>query len=291
MLAVPSSVLLASAAQGLGDALCGLPALRALRRLHPHARLGYLTKYPDVVPTWAAAIKFSGPEPFSTWGDQGAIDDSRDYWRETWLEPQRAEWGDIRDLTIWRDTWGRDGGRLGYIPLPMWYSRLAGVDATPGDYRNVLDITDSHRARAAQLVAPQVGPYVIVQGGPCHAAHWVWRPETRWPIIESLLASGVRVFGLSGSDGNLPRGTQIIRSEPVRAGAAIIEGARLYVGADTGTSWLAVLCTQTPAVVIVRPEMHNAGSFVLFGDKRVQNVSNAATDSEKIALIKTVLAA
>lgn len=267
-------ILLIHGCGGLGDALAGLAVLKALRRLNPGAEFGYCCIHSHLAPSWARALPLQeiGPPRCGANGD--ALADAKAEWAGR-LEKLRGSW-EIHDATIWSMDFLPAGDRLKWPPLPLFLAGLAGVELVAEDCRDVLEVTEEHRARARALAGD--GPAAVIMSGPGGVAHWLWPPPARRTVALFLQAKGLRVLGLAGNDGARLPGVIPVHGQPVQVGAAVIAGARLYAGMDSGPSWLAVLATRTPSVVVTRKELSTAGGFRLFDDPRVWNLPNGTND-------------
>jgi hypothetical protein len=260
--------LLVTAAQGLGDAVKGLPILRAMRRMYPDAELGFATRHADVIPAWATPVDLS--TDVRLWLSNPAdYPQERARW-EAALAGFRRSWDAVHDAGIWGDEY-HDCGRRFCWPMPAVFDALkAGVCVRQDDMRMALDLQPEHYAAARAIVAPGE-PYVAIASGHQVAAHWQFPAEIRAIVARYLMSHGIRVVGVAGRDGVRWPGAESCHVDSVRVAAAVIDGARLYVGGDTGTSWIAVLGTRTRKIIATRRELATAGSFVT-GDGLVRDV-------------------
>jgi len=308
-------ILFACGQGGIGDALCGVTVLRALRRLNLGSEFGYVSYYPEVCPSWARAYSIvdvggganngafaaAAPKARGDWlkrldgfaglsAPRAVITGGNDRRFIRHVPPPPPGYDQVISSTIWDAEYTETGWRVGWVPLPIFLGRVPGlgIEVTAEDCHDVLEITDEDRARAAEIAGEE--PYAVTMSGPGRSAYWVWPPETRAPVIAYLRGRGLRVFGLAAKGTAPLDGTIPCHGLPVRVSAALIEGARVYVGMDSGPSWFAVLCTSTPSVIVTRKEMARAGEFNLFGDARVWNITNDRPDSERIALVEQILA-
>jgi hypothetical protein len=242
-----SKILVTSANGGLGDSLCELVALRSLRHVNPDCRLGWVTCRPELAPPGVEVVdKTVLPVDWNTYRDK-----------------YRSDWPDIRDVTLWDVRgWPLQFNRWAdfkWCPLPDCYCRLASTAFSNEFCNRILDYDDR------KLPIPSASirrPYAVIQGGENIASPYKWPLDRREAIANILTRHGLNVIALSGEDthNTIPNTTRIFGLS-VRESASIIDRARIYVGSDTGISWIATLATSTCCLILKRPELGTAGSF------------------------------
>lgn len=263
-----NKILVASPHRGLGDALCGLCCLRALRRLEPENEFALATKYPEITPTWARAITVPATYRRNIHANGMEYRRELDLWHRDIMK-WWPEW-ETRDCYIFLRDFRRENPRFKWPPLPIFYQRHLNIEPAPVDFEDVLELTKEDRARALALTGPE--PFALLMSGPQISAPWSWPAAKRIPAARILAGTGLRVFGLAGKDGAPIPGTTPLFVPSVRTAAAILDHARIYVGGDTGTSWIARMASRVPMVVVGRHEMRRCGQFNLFGERRVIDV-------------------
>jgi len=274
-------ILLSSANNGLGDSLCEIVALRALRRANLYAEIGWVSTHPEVAPEWVTVV--DRVKPPVDWPG--------------YVEKYRADWPDIRDTTLWdMRGWPLQFNRwaeFGWCSMPECYCRLVNAPFDPVDCLDVLDLLPGpgHFAsafREAAKAVSAIGPYCVIQGGPNIACPRKWQIEDRGEVAGYLRSKGYEVVALAGNDANacIPN-ARMVKGLSYRAAALVIHWAVRYVGSDTGVTWLAVLGTRTPVVALVRPEMGRAGSVLLRPD--VREIRNDTPVDDVVDLVRRSL--
>ena len=155
-------------------------------------------------------------------------------------------------------------------PAAADYCRIAGVEA--GDLTPVFPVSERESEFAGKLIEG-VPCAVLAPGGGRNAREFV--PEKRWPMerwnaVSSLLMSrGFRVFVVGGPDdapdiAGVP-GIHLAGKLTWGQTAALIAGAALFCGNDSGPAHLAV-SASVPAVVLFGPTkpaaLYPGGSIV-----------------------------
>src|SRR5205814_6107885 len=74
----------------------------------------------------------------------------------------------------------------------------------------------------------------------------------RQKVVDLFKARGVRCVSIGGKDGIALRDTiDLCGKLSISQAVALMKRARLYVGPDTGTSWLACAARETPKVCVL----------------------------------------
>jgi ADP-heptose:LPS heptosyltransferase len=280
----PGSVLVLRALPGLGDLLCAVPALRALRAALPDAHIALLG-----LPAARPILARTGPHvdevlDFAGWP---ALPESPSEDPERMVAGIAAVQRRRFDLAVQLHGSGLVTnplvGLLGaarlagsylpgqwcpdpvtFLPYPVdlpEVRRLLGVvahlGAGPQGEHLEWRVSDADRAQAAALVPP--GPaYAVVHPGASTAAR-------RWPadgfaaVADALVRAGLRVV-LTGTDAERSTTARVAATMRTSAGdlagattlgglGALVAAARLVVTNDTGTAHLAT-ALRVPSVVI-----------------------------------------
>jgi Glycosyltransferase family 9 (heptosyltransferase) len=252
-------------ALGLGDLLTGIPALRGLRRLHPHRSL--LLAAPRVLGSWFADLglvddvvvtdDLSGPPPGAGIGVHDAIDlHGNGYPSRGLLEAARprsvlsfAPPADSPDPGAHQPAWRRDEHEV-----LRWCRLVRSVGAECG-----LD-----DLRVPELPAARCGPGgpVVVHPGAASRSRR-WPPERFAQVARALKAAGHEVVVTGGQAerglaarvvqlAGLPEGASRAGALDLPALADLVADASLLVCGDTGVAHLAT-AVGTPSVLLFGP--------------------------------------
>jgi ADP-heptose:LPS heptosyltransferase len=276
---------------GVGDLLCAVPALRALRAAHPGARITlvglpaarwFVPRYPGLVDDLLEVAGVPGlPEVVA---DAGAA--RRFYARArrrrfdlaVQLHGSGAATNPLTAMLAARDQvtahlpghWAPPGRTIPYPAEGPEIHRLLAVTRAAGcpDQGEQVELptTASERARAAALMADgpaeDAGPYACLHPGAS-------RPANRWPAARfaavgaRLAAAGYRVV-LTGTAAEAGVAAEVAAALPGRCLdlcgrtgigvlAAVFASARLVVSNDTGAAHVAA-AVGTPSVVVFPAE-------------------------------------
>jgi hypothetical protein len=118
-------------------------------------------------------------------------------------------------------------------------------------------------------------PFVAVAAGPCYTGG-NWPLSQRQKVVDLFGKRGVRCVSLGGSDAAALRGTvDLCNRLSLSEAIAVIRRARLYVGPDTGTSWLACAARETPKLCVLdRNRMRDGvvGFAGFLADRNIRDV-------------------
>jgi hypothetical protein len=107
---------------------------------------------------------------------------------------------------------------------------------------------DAERAVAA-LSLPE--PFVAIAAGPCHTSR-NWPYSDRQSVANHFAHQGIACVSIGGQDSAALEGTlDLCAKLSLIEAVALIRRARLYIGPDTGTSWLACAARTTPKVCVL----------------------------------------
>ncbi len=267
----------------LGDLLCAVPALRALRAALPEAEITLLSlpwahelakRLPRLIDSVVPFPGFPGlPEqpfeaeslpPFLHWAHERRFDlaiqlhgDGRttntvvDLLGARWTAGYRMPDAPARpNFFVYPDR-GHESWRYQHLLEQLGAPQVSTAVEFP---LLTEDVTE-----ARQAVPGLAAPYAIIHAGARHAARR-WPPERFAAIATALAERGLTVV-LTGTDDERPL-TQAVRercavpvidaagaTRTLGAMAALVAGAALVVTNDTGTSHLAA-ASRTPSVVI-----------------------------------------
>lgn len=280
------SIAIVRALGGLGDFLCAVPALRALRQGHPEARIDYIGlpaiegvagRYGALIDRFVTFPGFPGivEYPF-------ALPRLQDYLGEVRAAPrydlaiQMHGSGSVSNVfTALLGAKKMAGFHLPglWVPDPecffeyptdraeplRWLALMAliGLDADDPMLSFPIEAAD-RRALAAVDGVPEAGRYAVLHAGASDPRRR-WPPERFAAIGDELSARGLAVV-LTGTHGEEPMveavaaamaapAVNLCGRTTLGAAAALIEEARLVVTNDTGTSHLAA-AIGTPSVAI-----------------------------------------
>jgi len=218
----------------LGDVLCGREIFARIRKMRPHAHLAWVTlpQYSCLVPSCAdEVIEYGGGESIFTlkmpeWANQ---------------------WDKVYDV---QPGWHLEEWDKTKLPLVSFIAHLAGIDTFKA--RLSLPKTPTMENVAHARVA-DLSEYIVINAGP-HVSGPNWDIAQRQNLADHLREKGWNVVALAGPDGvHLQRCRNVFDLNYFES-AALIERARMYIGQDCGTSWLA--CT-TPAPKLLLVDQSN----------------------------------
>lgn len=260
---------------GLGDWICSLPALRALRRARPDVRLTVVT-YPEMGPLLARLggddlLPFPGhpgiperpPEP-AAWSAFLARARALRFDLAVQAYGDRPGANEVTDALGARRAGGFAAGGVACGPLHLPYPRHLhevwrhlrlvehlGVPLPPGAARPAFPVTGPEWERAAALAAHHglpPGGYAVLHPGAS-------APTRRWPagrfarLGDALARRGLRVvLGGVRAERPLTGRVHLLMTEPavdlagdttVGEYAALLADAAVLVGGDTGAAHLA----------------------------------------------------
>lgn len=280
----PASIAIVRLRTGLGDLLCGVPALRALRARLPRARVALIT-FPEMAPVVARQrVYVDELLPFPGWP---GIPERPPRTREVpaFLARCRARGFDLAiqmygarpaadDVTArlgarrtagFRTREGSGAAPDRFLPYPnhlheidRHLALMTLLGAPPAGRALEFPLEPQDEREAAELRARRLrGDYVVLHpGATCASRRW---PPGRFAAVGDALAAdglAVAVTGVSGERG-LTRAVVARMRAPAAdlcgrtslgGMAALLRGARLLVCSDTGTAHLAA-AMGTPAVV------------------------------------------
>jgi ADP-heptose:LPS heptosyltransferase len=271
---------------GLGDLLCAVPALRAVRAAHPAARVTlvglrsagwFLDRYPGLVdellpvegvpglpevePDPAAAVRFDAAAQTRRFDLALQLHGSG-----VVTNPLTTMLGARHQVTAHLpDHWRPPGTSIEYPARGPEIRRLLAVVAAAGcppvGEEIDLPVRAAERAEAHALVAGPDGrrpPYVCLHPGAA-------RPDNRWParrfaaLADRLAGNGHRVVltGTAGERDLVAQVAEAMSTPPIdatgRTGvgtlAALFAAARLVVSNDTGAAHVAA-AVRVPSVVL-----------------------------------------
>jgi hypothetical protein len=94
-------------------------------------------------------------------------------------------------------------------------------------------------------------PFVVIAAGPCYSGG-NWPYADRQKVANQFCRNGVLCVSIGGNDCAPLQGTIDLcnRLSPNQA-IAVIKRAALYIGPDTGTTWLACAARETPKICVL----------------------------------------
>lgn len=267
--------ILAVKTHAFGDALLTTPAVRGL--IEEEHSVTVLAG-PSSAPVWERFPGLAGmavsPAPcgflkLAAWSASHRL---RGFDRVVHFGSSKAAWRWIRFLTDCEVTSGADP-EIGFSqisPAAADYCRIAGVDCK--SLKPVFPVLSGERLFAGKLTGGK--PYVVIApGGGRNPREFV--PEKRWPmerwtaVSAAMRDRGFRVFIIGGAD-DVPDvsavpGECLAGKLTWGQTAALVEGARLFCGNDSGPAHIAV-AEGTASVVLFGPtdpcELYPEGSIV-----------------------------
>jgi ADP-heptose:LPS heptosyltransferase len=274
------SVLLVRARVGLGDLLCGVPALRALRRARPDLHVALLT-WAEVAPVVDRyrgyvdeLVDFPGwpgiPErpPVADPGFLPALrarrfDAALQVYGDRPAANEVTEAVGARWVGGFHDPARHPADPATHLPYPATMhevhrhlSLLQHLGVPPAGEDLEFPLTGADRAEAGALLPTR--PYAVVHPGATSSSRrW---PAQRWAAVADALArDGLRVL-VTGVPGEEELTAAVVgrMAEPARdlcgattlgGLAAVLAGAALVASNDTGTAHLAI-AVGTPSVTV-----------------------------------------
>lgn len=241
----------------LGDVVLCEPVLAQLATRHPQAHLTLVTRASYHPLFRGLPYTLATPEAARHQPPPDLCIDLQNRLRTRLLAqraPSHRHWRKRRGLDLLR-TWGGRPLHRGYRSGPHQLERLAqALDLPPLRPPQLPLLAEAHQA-AARLAT---GPYVVVVPGAAHE-------EKRWPIEyfhtlgRHLADQGLAVVAVGGpGEGPLLEaatrhiGTAVPVDVPLDTVAAVLAGAQVVVGGDTGLLHVAA-AVGAPVVVLFGP--------------------------------------
>jgi ADP-heptose:LPS heptosyltransferase len=211
----------------LGDVLCGIPSYLALRNKYPEAELAWITlpQYKKLIPNCGITIVYDGPQPF------GKI----------------PEWSKQYDLVIEaQPMWRHREWELTRHHVVDLIAKWSNVSLT--DRRIIVEISEQDRTIGLELPKE---PFVTICSSPCYS--WYdWSTEYRQTIVDMLSYRRIPVVTVGGLDGiNLRRATHSHGRLSFIQTIELINRSKVYIGPDTGCSWLACAAHSTAKICLI----------------------------------------
>lgn len=214
----------------LGDVICGIPAYLALREKYPDAELTWTTlrQYEPLVPK-CGFVRAHGSPPFGSmpgWAKQPNYDLV------------------IRAQPMWRHReWEKSG--LHAIDL---ICKWAGV--APKHKHITIKVPDRVYQKVAKICDPGK-PYVTICSSPCYSCG-NWPYQMRQAIVDHFRKRKIPVVTVGGKDGVNIKGAIHVHGKLSYLGSlAMISNSSLYIGPDTGVTWLACAARKTAKLCII----------------------------------------
>ncbi len=200
----------------LGDVVCGIPAFRALAKKYPGASLHWLTlpKYFELVPQGGIPISIPTPEPFGRPPDLTAGFDLVYQVQPMW---KHEEW--------------KASGKHAIDLIASW------CDVPLSSRKIDVDIPMEVRDRIYRMPLPE--RFLTIGCSPTISSRNIL-PEHFPSIVEFCRANKIPYAAVGGDDGVAIPGAIDFRGHlsPIES-IALINRSDVYVGPDSGTSWLA----------------------------------------------------
>lgn len=221
----------------LGDVCCGIPAFLALREKYPKAELTWATlaQYQPLIPKCGTVRPFGSP-PYGSmphWASQPEYDiviKAQPMWRHREWEQSKTHAVDL---------------------ICKW----AGV--TPKVKSIVIETTDENNA-AAMKIAPKQ-PFVTICSSPCYSCG-NWPMPMRQTMVDHFRKRGISVITVGGHDGQPLKGAETGHGRLSYAETlALINHSRLYIGPDTGVTWLACAAKKAAKLCLIDRNRLNQG--------------------------------
>lgn len=213
----------------LGDVCAGIPAYLALRKKFPKADLNWITlkRHAPLTPRCGKTLIHNVP-PFGDiprWAsapDYDIIIKAQPMWRH-------GEW---------------ESSRKHIIDLICQWSGVK-----PDKKEIIVEVSDSD-AQVARAIAPRK-PFVTICSSPCYSWH-DWPIPKRQKLANYVRSKGFKVMTIGGKDGvKLDGAIEGHGKLSCVQSVALISMSRLYIGPDTGTTWLACAARNVPKLCLI----------------------------------------
>lgn len=235
----------------LGDVCCGIPTFRALAKKYPEAKLYWLTlpKYFELVPEFGVPVSIPSPEPFGRPPDLTAAFDLVYHAQPMW---RHEEW--------------KASGKHVIDLIASW------CDVSLADRKIQVDVPVAVVERVARMPLPN--RFLTIGCSPTISSRNLL-PEHFPSIVEFCRLNKIPYAAVGGDDGVSIPGAIDFRGHlsPVES-IALINRSAVYVGPDSGTSWLACAAQNPKKVCVLDRERMKDGmvGFQGFADGAITDV-------------------
>lgn len=218
----------------MGDVINALPVVKALRFAHPDAEIVWMTlpRYKEI-----AECHYVDRVILCGTGRLGNGIPDEIMAREKFdlvLYPQAS---------VHHDEWV-----AARVPLMDFMAMKCNVSLV--DRKLEIEIDDATRKRVDDIFKKEKlrdGKAVAVSCKTLSCENW---PRVNYRRLAKELGTPIILIG--GSDDEMIEGAIDCRGYPIKMGIEIIRRCALYVGGDTGPTWMAC-CTPTPIIVFIDP--------------------------------------
>lgn len=248
----------------LGDVCCGIPTFYALREKYPDAELLWATlnKYEPLLPPFAKFVKV-GPPPF------GATPPNKGYNKFIKAQP------------MWRHReWERS--KMHIIDLIAKWS-----DIKLRRRRIIIRTTKADENVINNIRLPK--KFATICASPCYSCA-DWSHSQRRHIVKTLVRQGYGFVTVGGKDGKVIPGATCLHGKlSFTQTIALINRSRVYIGQDTGPTWLACAAHSTPKICVIdrnRLRQGKCGFQKYLNDKNIIDTFYNEGVDKHIRLIK-----
>ena len=259
----------------MGDVCCGIPTFQALRRIHPDAEMTWATveNHKCLIPEYAE-IKIHGKAPFGS-GWPG------------WANEQNYDLV-VKAQPSWRHSQWQKSGKHAVDCIADW----AGIELAKEDRCINVKIPKNDYHAAGRLSLPK-GGFVTICSSPSYSSGNYWGMGLRTKIVEALKKAGYGVVSVGGHDVVTLPGTHKGYNIPIMQTVALISLSKLYIGPDTGTTWIACAARGTPKVCVINRARLKMGVVgfqkPLAGENNIVDVFNDEGAQKQIDLCLSML--
>lgn len=250
-------------AVGLGDMLEAIPSVKALAQKYPKARIDWITRADKIplIPT-----KYVNGVSASIDRDPGQKQIT------SWLADNQKKY----DRIYLASAIYRRISSAHYIPhMKDLISVWCGVEVT--DKRIEVDMPETNLDRFS---LPE--QYITLCSSPCYSCRR-WGARNRQIVADRFLKAGCHIVLVGGPDGENIEGENVMNlcgKLSFHEFIAVVRNSELYIGPDTGPTWLACVAEEVPKFCILPGRVQIPTGFEGYVPGKIKDVTYATPSPE-----------